>query len=317
MTNRLSTRTQAGLVSRRTFLQASAAAAGAGLVLSPSSLWSNPLQIGSTEIRVFSDGNLSLPMNFVLPEQTEEEIENLLSPHGWNTQALTPDCNVTLLKRDDRLVLFDVGSGSNFQPTSGELTAHLEDAGVDVSDITDVIFTHGHPDHLWGVLDDFGDPLFSEAQFWFPQAEWDYWRAEDTLEKTPEERKSFVVGAQSRLEAIEGQVEMIRPGQEVIPGVEAVDTSGHTPGHMSYLIHDGSESVLVVGDAISNVVISFERPEWHSGTDQDREKGAATRTALLDRIASEGSRIIGYHLPNPGIGRAEKSGTVYRFVADS
>ncbi|WP_417681909.1 MBL fold metallo-hydrolase [Roseibium sp.] len=303
-------------LSRREILAGGAAfltMAGAGL--KPSFAAAGPIMIGDMEVQVFSDGHLSLPMSFVLPEQTKEEVADLLKPHGMATDALTPDCNVTMLRTGDRLALFDVGSGANFQPTAGELLSSLEAAGIGPADVTDVIFTHGHPDHLWGVLDDFDEPLFSEAQYWVPQAEWDYWLADDTLANTPEERKTFVVGAQARFEAIADQVAMITPGMEVLPGVEAIDTSGHTPGHTSYMLHGGGDSLLVVGDAISNAVISFEKPTWQSGTDQDPDKGVVTRTALLDRIATDKTKIIGYHLPHPGQGVAERNGTAYRFVA--
>ncbi|PVB62337.1 MBL fold metallo-hydrolase [Labrenzia sp. 011] len=272
------------------------------------------LTVGDHEITVFSDGHLSLPMDFVLPEQSAEEISALLTPHGMATNMLTPDCNITLLRSGDRLVLFDVGAGPNFQPGAGELLTRLEGAGIDPSDITDVILTHAHPDHLWGILDDFDDLLYAQASIHVPQGEWDFWRAEDTLAKMPDARKSFVVGAQTRLDAIEDQVSMILPGDEVLPGVEAVPTHGHTPGHMSYMIHGGSESVFVVGDAISNAVISFEKPEWASGTDQDRDQGIATRKMLLDRLALDQSRVIGFHFPHPGKGRVEKASRGYRFV---
>lgn len=299
-------------IDRRTFLTGSMAAASA--------LWAMrgaraaPLGFGTASIEPISDGTLTLPLSFVLPGQSPEEISDLFKPHGLATDALRPDCNVTLLRMADRIVLFDAGSGPNFQPTAGKLGEGLEAAGLTPADITDVVFTHGHPDHLWGVLDDFGDPLFASARHWVPQGEWDYWRADDTLAKTPDERKSFVAGAQTRLEAIADQVEMVTAGMEVLPGVEAVPTPGHTPGHMSYMLHAGSESLLVTGDAISNSVISFERPDWHSGTDQDPVLGAKTRAALLDRIAGDRTRILGYHLPHPGLGMAERKGTAYRFV---
>ncbi|MEP2707303.1 MAG: MBL fold metallo-hydrolase [Roseibium sp.] len=276
---------------------------------------SAPITLGDQEVTVFSDGNLSLPMNFLLPQQSAEDIEAILSPHGLPTDMATPDCNVTLLRQGDRLILFDVGAGSNFQASAGNLLSGLEDAGIDPSDVTDVIFTHAHPDHLWGILDDFDDLLYPEANLWVPQAEWDYWRADDTLSKTPEARKSFVVGAQSRFDVIEDQVQMIKPGMEVLPGIEAINTSGHTPGHMSYMIHGGGTSALVIGDAITNEVISFEKPDWVSGSDQDPEKGIQTRKSLLDRLATDQTLIIGYHLPGMGIGQVERAGSAYRFAA--
>lgn len=197
-------------LTRRNVLAGGLAFATAGFAsrITPAFATAN-LTLGAHDITVFSDGHLTLPMNFILPEQSEEEIAALLKPHGLATDTLTPDCNITLLRTGDRIVLFDVGSGANFQSTAGELPDHLAEAGIDPSDITDIVFTHAHPDHLWGILDDFDDPLYPEAQIWMPQAEWDYWRADDTLAKTPEERKSFVVGAQARFDVIEDRVNMI------------------------------------------------------------------------------------------------------------
>lgn len=303
-------------LSRRSFLEAGlglGVAATAGI--RPTLAASEPILLGASEVTVLSDGNLSLPMNFLLPEQSPEEIAALFEPHGLPTDIATPDCNITVLRQNGRLVLFDAGAGGNFQPSAGELLSGLEDAGIDPADVTDVIFTHAHPDHLWGILDDFDEILYPAATLWVPQAEWDYWRADDTLANTPDARKSFVIGAQSRFEAMADQVQMISPGQEVVSGVEAIDTSGHTPGHMSFLVHGGGDSILVVGDAIANSVISFERPEWVSGSDQDPQKGIETRKALLDRLAADNSRLIGFHLPDMGVGRVERAGSAYRFVA--
>jgi hypothetical protein len=84
---------------------------------------------------------------------------------------------------------------------------------------------------------------------------------------------------------------------------------------MSVLIEDGSERMMVLGDAVSHAVISFEKPDWHIGADIDRDQGAATRKRLLDMLAGEGMPIAGYHLPEPGLGRVERNGTAYRFVA--
>ncbi len=302
---------------RREVLAGAGALAASSLLLRGRPVFAaapQPIMLGEAEILVLSDGHLTLPMGFALPDRDKAEIAALLEPHGLPTDALVPDCNVTLMRTGDRLVLFDAGSGPMFQNTAGELPASLAAAGIDPAEVTDVVFTHAHPDHLWGVLDDFEEHVFAEANYWMPQAEWDFWRADDTLALMPEERKTFVVGARNRFDAIEDRVSFLKPGDEVLPGVEAVDTSGHTPGHVSYMLHGGSESLLVTGDAITHPVISFERPDWHSGTDQDPEKGAATRKALLDRLAADKARFISFHLPHPGVGTAETAGGAYRFV---
>lgn len=271
--------------------------------------------LGDAEVTIVSDGTLTLPLSFIAPDVPAAELEALLKANGLATDAITPDCNVTFFRSGDRLAIFDVGSGANFMPTAGDLLANMEEAGIDPAEVTDVIFTHAHPDHLWGLVDDFDELVFPDANYYMGQAEWDYWRADDTLDNMPEERKSFVVGAQNRLAFLEDRINLIKPGDEVVPGVEAVDTSGHTPGHISYMLHSGSDSMLVIGDAISNAVISFAHPEWPSGSDQDPLKGIETRTALIDRLAADKSRIIGYHLPHPGQGTVEKDGAAYRFVA--
>lgn len=271
-------------------------------------------RVGDTEVTVLTDGHLIQPMAFILPDRPEAEIAALLTPHGLPIDAVQPDCNLTLLRIDGRVVLFDAGSGPLFQNTVGKLPASLAAIGVDPTEVTDICFTHAHPDHLWGVLDDFDEPVFPNARCWMNRIEWDFWRAPGTLDATPEARKTFVVGAQNRLERIEDKIALFDASNEPLPGIEAVASTGHTPGHTSFLIHRGGEGLLVVGDAITNTVISFERPDWHTGSDQDPSKGADTRRRLLDRLAAERTRIVGFHLPYPGIGTVERVGGHYRFA---
>ncbi|WP_193177367.1 MBL fold metallo-hydrolase [Oricola nitratireducens] len=273
------------------------------------------IALGSKTVTTVSDGNLVLPLDFAFPDVPREDLIALLEAAGLGTDAVEPPCNVTVLKDGDRVVLFDVGSGPNFMPSAGKILDNIDAAGIAPEDVTDVVFTHAHPDHIWGLLDDFDEFIFPEANYFINQVEWDYWRADDTLAKMPEARKTFVVGAQNRLAALEDVISFFNYGDEVLPGIEAIDTAGHTPGHTSFAIHDGSDSVTVIGDAATSAVISFAHPEWPSGSDQDTEMGIATRTKLLDRLAQEQTRFIGFHLPEGGIGRVEKDGTAYRFVA--
>ena len=306
----------ATLLDRRTVLRGGAVVAAAALGAWPrmaSAL--GRIETGEGELTVVSDGHLSLPMSFSFPEVDKTELEAILAGHGLPADANNPDCNVTFLRRGDRLAIFDVGSGPNFMPSAGKLLENLGESGIDPSEVTDVIFTHAHPDHIWGLVDDFDELVFPDAAYHMGSAEWDFWRAPGTLDAMPEERKTFVVGAQNRMAFIEDRIELFEPGAEILPGVEAVGTPGHTPGHMSFMIHGGAEPVFITGDAITHVAISFARPDWPSGSDQDKELGARTRVALMDRLASERARIVGFHLPHPGIGFVERERGAYRYAA--
>lgn len=301
-------------LSRRQFLQSTIA--GAAIIgLPPLRSWaSTQTTLGSVKITTLSDGHLTLPPEFIFAPMPKAELSTVLAAHKLGDGPLTPDCNVTLLQDGERTILFDTGSGPAFQDTVGLLPDALDEIGLSPEDITHVIFTHGHPDHLWGVLDDFEDPLFPEAEHMIGRAEWEYWMDPNTVDSIEPARTTMAVGAKRRLETLEDAMTLFDDGQEILHGVAARATYGHTPGHMSFEIRSGSESLMVIGDAIGNHHVAFARPDWHSGSDQDRETAAKTRTGLLDQIATDKMQMIGYHLPNGGLGRVERDGASYRFA---
>lgn len=301
-------------LTRRNVLKAGVA--GTGLVMAPLALWpARAFEIGTGVLTTISDGNLVLPLSFSYPDAPQDELLALLEANDQPNDSLMPDCNVPILKTGDRTILFDAGSGANFMPSAGSLIDNMTQAGFDPAEVTDVVFTHGHPDHLWGVVDDFDELTFTNAAYHMGRGEWDFWRNPGTVDAMPEARKTFAVGAQNRLAFLEDRINLFEAGAEVLPGVEAVDTAGHTPGHMSFLLHGGAEPVLIAGDAITHFAVSFMHPAWPSGSDQDPEMGIATRAKLLDRLATEKALLTAYHLPEPGKGRVERDGTAYRFVA--
>lgn len=269
------------------------------------------------EVLTASDGHLVLPGDFLFDGMPEDELAEILERHGIPRDEVQQPCNVTILRDGERVVLFDAGAGPTFMPTAGDLADTLYEMDLAPEDVTDVVFTHGHPDHLWGVLDDFDELLFANATHHFGQAEWDYWSDPDTVNTIGQARAAFAVGAQRRLEAIEDIVQFFNAGDEVLPGIMAHGTPGHTPGHTSFEIATGGDPVLVVGDAFTNAHVNFERPDWPSGSDQNRELGAETRTRLLDQAATDKMRVIGFHLPDGGMGRVERKDGAYRFVEES
>ncbi|MGI3185092.1 MBL fold metallo-hydrolase [Nioella aestuarii] len=271
------------------------------------------VQLGDWQIDTLSDGNLVLPADFILGPMPAEEVAPILARHGLAAgEPLTPPCNVTLLRGQGRTVLFDAGSGLAFQPSVGELPDALDALGVDPGDVTDVVFTHAHPDHLWGALDDFDEAMFYNARHYMGAGELDYWRDPETVNTIGTARQAFVIGAARRLEILGDMVERFEHGDEVLPGVTAVLTPGHTPGHMAFAVGN----MMILGDAIGNHHVGFEAPGLPSGSDQDQALAAETRLALLDRIVADDMTLIGFHLPGGGIGRAERMDGAYRFVPE-
>lgn len=305
------------MLNRRQFLQSSIATLTvAGL---PASLYANNdlkiVEHGGTQLMLLSDGHMQLPLSFVLPDSVgSDERIALLNEYQLDKEAIRQPCTITLWKTPDRTILIDAGGGTLFMPTLGNLIDSLASAGMQPSDITDVVFTHAHPDHLWGLVDDFDELTFPDANYYMNSVEWDYWRADDTLDKTPDARKSFVVGAQNRMAYLEERIQLFAWGDEVLSGLEAIDTNGHTPGHTSFALHQGSASILVLGDALTHPVFSFRKPAWPSGSDQNPDKGIATRLALLDRAVADQQSVVGFHLPDSGYGRIEQDGNAFRFV---
>lgn len=272
------------------------------------------LALGSTTLTTVSDGSLVLPGDFIFAPMPKDELAPILSEFALSPDRLTPECNLALFRDGTNTVLFDVGSGPDFMPSAGSLVEGLNAIGLAPEDITHVVFTHAHPDHIWGLLDEFDEPLFYDATYMMGETEWAYWWDPDTVNTIGEARASFAVGAKRRMEAIEDSVVLFNDGAEVLPGISAVSTPGHTPGHMAFEVRQGSEAALIVGDAIGNHHIAFRKPEWESGADQDAARAVQTRKMLFDRLTQEQMPLVGFHLPNGGMGRVEPSGDGYRFV---
>ena len=301
--------------SRRQIIKNTSLAA-LSLALPPTAWAQSSLVSGDTRLDTLSDGNLVLPKSFALGETPPEGADAILEEYGITGDALTPDCNITLLRTGDRTVLFDAGAGQEFMPTAGKLMDAFDALGVDPRDVTDVVFTHAHPDHLWGVLDDFGDLMFPDAGYYIGRSEWDYWTDPDTVSTIDQGRVSFAVGAKNRLEMLGERISLFEDAQEILPGVLSRLTAGHTPGHMSFEIQLGGESVMIVGDSIVNHHLAFAQPTWLSGSDQDAPRAAETRVSLLEQLSQSQMRLVGFHLPDGGLGRVERRGDGFYFVGE-
>ncbi|MGL4494315.1 MAG: MBL fold metallo-hydrolase [Beijerinckiaceae bacterium] len=291
---------------------AGATAAGAAVML-PGKVEARTIaKVGTRDILVISDGSFAVPPG-TFRDVPEAEVQALFTAANFTPTGRNV-LNVTLIKDGDEYTLLDAGSGERFLEGSGKLADNLDAAGIDRAKIKRVFFTHAHPDHLWGAVDAMDDSTFPNATFGISETEFAFWANADVYGKLPEDRKSFAAGAQRVFKTLGDKLTRFKPRQEIAPGLLAMESPGHTPGHVHFAVFSRTETVVVLGDALTHPIISFQKPDWANPIDFDPAQGAATRKKLLDEFARDKLAFIGYHLPSPGLGRAEAKDGAFRFV---
>ena len=301
--------------SRRAFLGGASAACAAAALPLPAVAVKKNISLGPFEVTTISDGHIPLPSTFAAPKVDPELRKAAWAAAGQTGDTYKSPINVTLIKTPDDLILVDMGSGPRFVPTTGKLEEALTDAEIDPTDVTKVILTHGHPDHLWGAVNDFDELTFPEATYYVAEKEFAFWMKPDAMKSLREDRQFFAVGAKSRFKTIEEKIKFVKEDDEIVSGIAVMETNGHTQGHISVELKAGSDTLVILGDALTNPVISFEHPDWQPASDHVPDLAVKTRKRLLDRLHASKAKIIGYHLPPPGMGMVVKKGSGYGYEA--
>jgi len=195
----------ANTLSRRKVLASSAAVLAAGALGSTfgvaATTGTKSYALGEFSITVLSDGHLVVPSAFLARNAPRQELEEAMIIAGQGGERVNAPTNITLVRTKSNLILIDTGSGPHFMPTAGKLLENMEATGIDPRSITQVVYTHGHPDHLWGTLDDFDEePNFPNASYVLSAAEWNLWMSGDVLTRIPKDRHNFAAGAARNLQ---------------------------------------------------------------------------------------------------------------------
>jgi glyoxylase-like metal-dependent hydrolase (beta-lactamase superfamily II) len=307
--------TPASGLTRRSVMTGTAALAAAALGGLPVPAQAAPYRFkeGAFEVTVVSDGHMVIRTSFLAPGAPAEARAAVLRAAGQTGETYESPTNVTLVRTPSELILIDAGAGPNFLPTTGKLIENLKAAGIAADSIGKVVFTHAHPDHIWGATDDFDELAFPNARYFVSAAEWNYWTSDDAFKGISEDRQNFITGARRNLARMKDRLVTVKGGDDIVPGLRVVDTPGHSPGHIAVEVA-GGEGLMVVGDAITHFLLSFAHPDWPSQGDQDQERAASTRKRLLERLAADKLRLVGFHLPYPGVGHVERKNGAFRFV---
>ena len=266
--------------------------------------------LGDLEITILSDGFLNVATRLLNREMAAEAVAAVVG----DAAQLEYGVNIVFVRAGSEAILVDAGAGSTLVPTAGKLDARLKAAGIDPASITKVVVTHGHPDHLGGLVDEFDEPRFPNAQHIMPVPELDYWRKVEVT-SLPERMQGVAVGAKRVIGTVGERLTAAAPDAEIAPGIAYISTPGHTPGHCSVRIAGGAQGLIVTADTLFHPHVSFAHPEWQPVSDMDGAEAVASRRRLLDMAVADRLQLASYHIPFPGLGRVERHGTAYRWLA--
>ncbi len=213
--------------------------------------------------------------------------------HQWRIHNT---CFAVISAGETTLVDCGVGAGPYpwYAGLRGELPASLEAAGLAPADIDRVFLTHAHPDHVgWTFDEGRGAPRFPNARYVLHRRDWDEFAGRSPVPK------HFTRFVEPLLRA--GVLDMLDGERDVAPGVTAIETPGHTPGHMSLIIRSRGEGMVISGDVLNSPMYVSE-PGRPFGPDLDQQAAIRTRVALVERTEAEGWRVAAAHFPEPGFG---------------
>jgi glyoxylase-like metal-dependent hydrolase (beta-lactamase superfamily II) len=318
------------LTTTRRSMLTGAAAAGAAAFMAPavsgSALAAAPpagkqapgfyrFKVGDYEMTLLHDGAFVRPSQGFVTNISQEQTDATAAANYMPAGKVTVPFNPTLINMGSKLVLIDTGYGPIPNAPVGQLFANLKASGVEPKDIDIVILSHLHPDHINGLRAADGGIAFPNAEIKAPAPDWAFWMSDDNMKKASGKMmQDYFANTRKTLGGLENKITRYDWGKEVAPGVTALGTPGHTPGHTSFAVASGSARILVQSD-VTNVPAFFLRnPDWHVEYDTDPELAAKTRHKFYDMAAAEKALVAGFHFSFPNAGHVEKDGAGYRLV---
>lgn len=275
------------------------------------------MMLGDFEVTALNDGTVDLPMDKLLTGAKPGQVARALQ-HAYLGVPLETSVNGYLINTGAKLVLVDTGAASLFGPTLGKLLGHLKAAGYQPEQVDEIYITHLHGDHVGGLLSE-GKPAFPNAVVRIDQREADYWLSEANMAKAPEAAQGGFKGAMmsikpyqeaGRFKPFEGSPQ----GVELVPGVRAVSTYGHTPGHNVYVAESKGQKLAIWGDLMHVAAVQFPDPSVTIQFDSDSKAARPQREKAYADAAKHGYYVGVAHVAFPGIGRLRADGKGYIWV---
>ncbi len=268
------------------------------------------MSVGQHQIIAITDGEFEFGTE-LFPGTDEDHIKALLEKAG--ADAIRTNFNAFVIKSPNRTMLVDAGPRDMFGPTCGNLPEGLAEAGIAAQDITHVMLTHLHPDHIAGSITADGAAAFANATLLVSEEEHNFWTQDEAF--GDENMDQWQQLAKAVMSAYGERVETFSANADLGHDMTAVALPGHTPGHSGFRVDDGNESLIMVCDIFHAPDLQLTDPEIAIAFDIDADTARQTRKRTLDMIATEGLTFTGGHMMSPKITQLERDGKGYRLAS--
>jgi glyoxylase-like metal-dependent hydrolase (beta-lactamase superfamily II) len=271
-------------------------------------------KIGDIVVTAISDGYLDGGLDVMRSvdlDKAQQALRDAFRP------ARRTSVNAFLIHSKDRLAIVDTGSGNYLGPTAGFVQHNLAAAGIDPKSIDTVLLTHMHPDHSAGLTDmSDGRLLFPNAELVMHENEPAHWFDDGAMAKVDDRsRRLYFLAGREQVLPYKDRTRLFKQG-EVFPGVTAVPSHGHTPGHTAFLIADGNDQLMIWGDTVHVPEVQTAFPDAGMAFDTDLAAAAAARKRMFDRVSADGILIAGMHLHFPAFSRLARRGDAYALSSE-
>lgn len=274
-------------------------------------------RVGDIAATVLSDGVIGGPPRIYAIDAPDGELQEALRRAFLPVDHLTLSLNTLLIETAGRRILLEAGAGQTMGPHGGRLFANLAAIGLAPADIDAVVISHTHPDHVGNLRAADGGRAFPRATIFAPRADWAFFvRGEPDLSYMPvteEFRRRFAAAIKRSVEPVARDVVLYEAGDEIVPGLATLAAPGHTPGMAAFLVHSGTDQLLLTTDLAYHPVVNVDRA-WRPGPDRDPAAALAARRRLFDRAVTDRIPVLGFHYPFPGLGRLLKIEAGYAWV---
>lgn len=276
------------------------------------------IQMLGVEIYVLSDGYFGIgePQPILAPEIKRETVQDALRDLYLSESDYEMPITTLLIKKGNQYILVDTGEGYHDPINAGWLQNSILEIGISPEDITDILITHAHRDHIGGILSKEGTKIYPNAKYYISEPEYNFWTSVDKdFSKSKMLPSSYPTGKIQTeiITAIKLDLEIFKPGETLFSCIRTEAAPGHTPGHIIFHIFSGDQTITHLVDIVHSPLL-VTHPDWGTQWDVNFEEGIATRKRIFDNCYNDKRMVTTCHLPWPGIGYIDKTEDGWKWI---